>query len=287
MKLRHLTVSGRGRNGFRLLVIAGLPLILACGSGTGTPEPDSSLQAALRLAEAGVTRNADWIPFEQEIDGVTMVLVPVGCFIMGADESDPDMEPPEQPAHRQCVQDPFWLDKYEVTNRDYGSVSENCRDVSWEPEHPHLCLTWFAAVDYCAARTARLPTELEWEYAASGPDNLIFPWGNDFVAENAVADLTSGFQTAPVGSRPAGMSWIGALDLAGNAWEWVSSLSLPYPYEPEQAEDTSDTEWYRVLRGGSFAVVARLLRTAIRNSALPTEAYPAGGFRCARSIDDR
>ena len=137
----------------------------------------------------------------------------------------------EKPAHEVCLDD-FWLMQTEVTRAMYaacvaaGECSETPKSYRYSEgdNQPINRVTWFQAHDYCASIGGRLPTEAEWEYAARGPESLVFPWGNDFVGKNAVWADSSGDQTADVGSRPAGASWVGALDLSGNLWEWVSSI---------------------------------------------------------------
>ncbi|MFW5692271.1 MAG: SUMF1/EgtB/PvdO family nonheme iron enzyme [Chloroflexota bacterium] len=238
---------------------------------TDTPDP---LQAAF----TPVGRNADWTLVEREFDGVTMVLVPAGCFMMGSEDGGND----ETPVHEQCFDEPFWIDKYEVTNADYGSIG--CERWSSDPDQPRNCVDWFDASDHCEARGARLPTEAEWEYAARGPDSLAYPWGSGFVANNVVYGSNSDNQTAPVGSRPGGASWVGALDMSGNVWEWTSSLYQDYPYGDDH-ESNSDTSSSRVLRGGSFYVTSYDLRSADRNWGDPDLVNLLNGFRCARSYE--
>jgi formylglycine-generating enzyme required for sulfatase activity len=111
----------------------------------------------------------------------------------------------------------------------------------------------------------------------------MYPWGDDFIADNAVYANNSGGKTAPVGSRPGSASWVGALDMSGNVWEWVSSLYLPYPYEAGEAENADDTNSLRVLRGGSWFNFDSNLRAPLRLKYYPIDDYYDYGFRCARS----
>jgi len=219
----------------------------------------------------------------QYSDTFTMVLVPAGCFMMGSDDGDED----EQPVHEICFDEPFWIDKYEVTNAQFGSVG--CESRSSQPDQPRNCVTWFEAHDYCEARGGRLPTEAEWEYAARGPDSLTYPWGDDYIAANVIGrdDPTyGGEETAPVGSRPAGASWVGALDMSGNLWEWTGSIYAGYPYDAgDGRENMSSDSPHRVLRGGSFLSTSNDLRSANRNRGDPVGVSFIFGFRCARSFD--
>ena len=261
---------------------------------TNTPAPIDNPQptatvASTAVAEAPefgmslsnpVTRNADWTPVERDFDGVTMVLVPAGCFDMGSEDGPDD----EQPVHEVCFDEPFWIDKYEVTNDQYGSVG--CDRSSSEPDQPRNCVDWFEASDYCEARNARLPTEAEWEYAARGPDSLVYPWGNAYDAALVIGrdDPTYGrSSTAPVGSRPGGDSWVGALDMSGNVWEWTSSLYENYPYdEADGREDNDDRSPVRVFRGGAFYDSRSSLRAAFRGDLDLDVGNSSVGFRCVR-----
>lgn len=218
--------------------------------------------------------NTAWTPVIRSINGVEMVQVPPGCFMMGHAAGRRD----EQPVHEVCFDRAFWIDRYEVTNEQYGSAGAFPGD-----DRPRDNLTWFEARDFCASRGARLPTEAEWEYAARGPEYLIYPWGDMFIADNLVYDANFEFQLHPVGSRPAGESWVGALDMAGNASEWVSSRYLPYPYRATDGrEDLTNPTDRRVFRGGMGSYIDYGTSAATRFWALPDERAWYRGFRCAR-----
>ena len=240
------------------------------------------------IACTGVSTNDEWAPIIREFSGVEMVLVPAGCFLMGS--SDEQIEyalneflnkrswyESEQPVHQRCFSRPFWIDLKEVSTGQYGLSGWMSGD-----DLPRETITWFEAVNHCESRGVRLPTEAEWEYAARGPDNLIFPWGNTFdgslvnfcdancpfdhrdeQADDGFADLS------PVGSYPGGASWVGALDMSGNVWEWTNTIYAPYPYNltdgreaegctpiqsdnssPDQEKSICMNNTTRVLRGG-------------------------------------
>lgn len=192
---------------------------------TDTPTPLTAEDAALALAQTGVKSNNDWTPHTREFDGILMALVPAGCFQMGSIAGNES----ERPVHQVCFEAPFWIDVYEVTNEQYGPIL--CADFSPAPDQPRLCLNWTDAQAYCTARGGRLPTEAEWEYAARGPDGLVYPWGNEFDEDNAVWGYNADRHPSPVGSKPEGMSWIGAYDMAGNVWEWVNDWHSSSYYE--------------------------------------------------------
>jgi serine/threonine protein kinase/formylglycine-generating enzyme required for sulfatase activity/SH3-like domain-containing protein len=253
---------------------------------TNTPTQMSQIPPE-ELAKTPVIANADWTPVEQEFDGVTMVLVPVGCFMMGSTDEqidyaielggERDWFRDEQPAHEQCFDEPFWIDRYEVTNEQYGSIG--CEHVSPESNQPRNCVDWFDAKAFCESRSGRLPTEKEWEYAARGPDNLVYPWGDEWNGNNAVL----AGQTAEVGSRPSeSASWVGAYDMSGNEWEWTSSLYEDYPYDNSHKINNGNTN-SRVLRGGSFDGSEFFFRGAYRLGSTPYSENYSFGFRCARS----
>ena len=247
---------------------------------TPSTAPPAAEGAVLALAEAGVTHNADWTPYTEEISGVLMALVPAGCFQMGTIAGNSS----ERPVHEVCFDEPFWIDVYEVTNEEYGSI--DCADFSDLPDQPRVCLQWTEALEYCQARGGRLPTDAEWEYSARGPDGLVYPWGNEFDEDNAVWGINSGRNAAAVGSRPEGVSWIGAYDMIGNVWEWVNDWYSGNYYETlgervVNPQGPRGGTWHG-RRGSSFLYEqADALRASFREH-VPWEAVD-DGVRCARS----
>jgi formylglycine-generating enzyme required for sulfatase activity/energy-coupling factor transporter ATP-binding protein EcfA2 len=233
---------------------------------------------------------SQWQPQIQEFDGVEMVLVPVGCFMMGSFTVDD-----EQPVHQICFENSFWIDRYEVTNAQFEQFDGlTANPPNWsDADQPRTAVTWFEARDYCVInRGSRLPTEAEWEYAARGPSSLVYPWGNTFSGDNVVFHDNSDNLAVAVGSYSAGISWVGAYDMSGNVWEWTNSSfdnfensnEFPYPYVlTDGREDSTRTDVYRVLRGASFYDGAVDMRGANRNQRGPTRQADEIGFRCARS----
>jgi formylglycine-generating enzyme required for sulfatase activity len=222
----------------------------------------------------------EWSPVIRNFDGVEMVFVPPGCFTMGSDEGSED----ERPAQEQCIEEAFWIDRTEVTNAQFGSEG-----LSSGPDYPRDSVTFAEAEDYCASRGGRLPTELEWEYAARGPNSLIYPWGDEFDLAKAVYSGNSAGQSAEVGSHPDGASWVGALDMAGNLWEWTSTIySFAYPYSTTDGrENPADLDSPRVIRGGSYNNPEGFMRTTSRKGKHPSEEwFGYVGFRCMRPIGE-
>lgn len=302
-----------------------ISLLSACGGGGGdesqsTPTAPTGIPAVASVSvqpgystENPITANGQWTRVVREFDGVEMVLVPAGCFVMGSTDEQIDAAlaackagggavhegvggqcdrgwyADEQPATGICFDTPFWIDRYEVINRQFakfgGQAARGSRFTG--DNRPREQITWFEARDYCALRGARLPTEAEWEYAARGPDNSMYPWGNDFVADNVVCVENSDHQTGEVGAehRPGGVSWVGAYDLSGNVWEWVSTLYRRYPYSVRSESDTDTTNW-RVLRGNSWDVQSFFLYSSDRSMVEPDYSDEYGGVRCALSWDN-
>ena len=220
------------------------------------------------------------------IDGMPQVYVPAGTVRMGgldvlADGKD------ELPAHNVSL-DAFWIDQLEVTNAMYmlcvqagsctppGNWASDKRPSYFNnaefKDYPVVHVTWEQASNYCAWVQRRLPTEAEWERAARGDDFRNFPWGDEPPNETyANFDSLVG-DTSRVGSYAAGASPFGALDMAGNVWEWVADFygTDYYKSSPEQnptGPATSST-YLRVIRGGSFQDGWVNLRVSKRGSAL-------------------
>ena len=236
-----------------------------------------------QIALISVVSNSEWTPYERIFNDVTMVLVPTGCFVMGSNDGQSD----EQPITTICFEEPFWIDKYEVTNDLYGSSSlGSCAEYSFEPQQPRNCVSWVEARDFCITRGMRLPSEVEWEYAARGPDSLIYPWGNQFITDNAIHLGNSNLETAEVGSILAGASWVDAMDMAGNLWEWTNSAYLEYSFEETYRGDAdASITGQGVLRSGSFFFAEESIRSANRYNEMISYVGFGVGFRCARDFD--
>ncbi|MEK7705706.1 MAG: formylglycine-generating enzyme family protein [Myxococcota bacterium] len=171
-----------------------------------------------------------------------------------------------------------------------------------KPEMPIVCVNFEEAKRYCGFVRKRLPTEAEWELAARGADGRLFPWGNtpyDGTQANgcdqrcsAIAgkgwrlerDLDDGFTyLAPVGSFPRGASPAGALDMSGNAWEWVEDwFDENYYANAERNDPRGPAEGeYKTVRGGSWSNESDSLRAAFRYSARADARLSTIGVRCA------
>ena len=248
-----------------------------------TPEPVTAEPLATPPAVQSGALNADWTPAEDIFDGLPMALVPAGCFQMGSADGEPDeLEP-----HQVCIDAPFWLDVTEVTQGQFAALAGVAsRPPAFTGEAlPVEQISWFEARDFCAARGGRLPTEAEWEFAARGPEGWIYPWGNEFVGDNAVYAENSGGAANEAGRMTGGASWVGALDMAGNVREWTSSAYQPYPYRAEDGREIDlgrQTDVERVVRGGSWKTSSLDLRGASRLDVFPVNTVDHIGFRCAR-----
>lgn len=172
-------------------------------------------------------------------------------------------------------------------------------------DHPVVQVSWEDAASYCAWVTSRLPTEAQWEFAARGGDDRRFPWGNHIdgtrlnscdaqcpVERWRSQDLDDGYPfTAPVGSYPSGASPYGALDMAGNVWEWVADWYEPDHYEHSSCWNPSGpaSGSERVMRGGAWydGECEAWTTTTVRYKNPPWDRYQDVGFRCAaRASDD-
>lgn len=264
-------------------------LVEDLGNPTPVPTvaPTISLDIALERARAGVNTNDDWQIVERDFEGVAMVLVPTGCFVLGNEQIGGN----EIPTTELCIEEPFWIDQTEVTNRQFEQLGgEAGRDSRFDsPNRPRDQIRWGEAQAFCELRGGRLPSEAEWEYAARGPDNLSRPWGN-FLLEDGAAYLDTITEleedgTVPVGTFPSGESWVGALDMVGNVWEWTLSINQPYPYNPDDGREDLTANAPRVIRGGAYDRSYSEMRTTNRDRYAQATNLPQVGFRCLLEIE--
>ena len=225
--------------------------------------------------------------------GLGLVDVPAGDVVLGNEPTRPGA-PDEAPLHDVDVA-AVSLSVTPVTNRQYEAFVRDAAHPApphWPggelPEalalHPVTYVDWHDAEAFCRWAGGRLPTEAEWEKAARGTDGRAFPWGDG--APGGRASYGAGTKhgsTSPAGAFPDGASPYGALDLAGNVWEWVSSLYASYPYDATDGREDPRAGGPRVLRGGSYASpTGQNLRCAARSRSAPGRRSPHIGFRVAR-----
>jgi formylglycine-generating enzyme len=235
--------------------------------------------------------------------GDDMVVIPEGNFMMGCSVADSTCDEDEKPA-RSVHLGSYQLDRHEATVAEYracmaaGSCSApgtegNCNFIqTGRDNHPVNCVSWDQAKSFCAWRSKRLPTEAEWEYAARGVDQRIYPWGNQGVSCDLAVwgdgDNTDGCgldSTAPVCSKSAGFSAYGLCDMAGNVEEWCSDWYGDDYYGKQQNMNPGGpaTGTEHILRGGGwYDDEPKVLRTSFRYMEPPSQQGQNIGFRCAK-----
>lgn len=229
-----------------------------------TPTKDAALES---LTQNHVQRNSDWTPVIRNINGTDMMLVPPGCAKSTYGESNLSY----------CFQQAFWIDRTEVTVGQFMYFNGDAEVINfnWGDTSPRVDITYAEATEYCVKRGTRLPSDMEWFYSASGPNGYVYPWGNEFTASNAVVNSNSGSHPAFVGSKPGGVSWIGAFDMSGNVWEWVdgtTGIDFDNRKKPDGVE---------ILRGGSWDDSESISRTDRRYIVDAEIKGSTIGFRCA------
>ena len=255
-------------------------------------------------------------------DGMTMVYVPAGEFLMGSKVfDDPNARDDEFPQHSVDL-DAFWIDQTEVTNAMFdkfvsetGHVTQaeidgwswDFKDSTWYKtnnanwrhpygpgstigslsDHPVIRVSWDDAGAYCRWASRRLPSEAEWEKAARGTDGRIYPWGEEPPSAELLNFRSNIGATTSVGKYPLGSSPCGAMDMAGNVWEWVADFYQENYYSNVEIHNPRGPSVGigRGMRGGSWAVEAERVRSAFREWGRQDESYWSTGFRCAMDAE--
>ncbi len=276
--------------------------------------PDGGAETAIRApSKAQQDRPPralpSWVP--------ELLKVAAGPFLMGSADTDTQADSDEKPQHRLELPD-FWIGRTPITNAQFRPFVEGdgysnrayWTAPGWEwrqkeaitqpgywtepkwnlADQPVVGVSWFEAVAYCrwlSTQTGlpfRLPSEAEWEKAARGPDGRIWPWGDRWEAGRCNSNEMQIYITTPVERYPHGSSPCGALDMAGNVWEWCATqYDKRYPYEQaeEWAETYLEADVPRRLRGGSFAGNQKSVRGAYRFYIIPRLRVTNRGLRVA------
>jgi len=276
------------------------------------------MQGGSPLGLTAIVQATEALPELEPMDVVdleAMVYVPAGEFIMGLDNAGKGYSN-EEPAHIVYL-DAFYIDKYEVSVPEYLTFLNTLGQHLWScgGEHcvyigedgnpamlgieyvdgqyqirsgfdnkPVTEVTWYGAVEYCAWVGKRLPTEAEWEKAARGTDGRRYPWGNAWDSTRAAGSqgARQGAYPLPIGSHPGDISPYGALDVLGNAREWVYDwFALDYyPYSPYANPLGPEEDLFHTTRScaGEIAEHGITARSAGAGMYL--------GFRCAYTPDE-
>jgi formylglycine-generating enzyme required for sulfatase activity len=273
------------------------------------PTPTFTLALSTETVTTTVTPTSLPADIPDEITdekGIRMNLVPAGTFSMGSDYKEGNYYPmywwdlrAATPIHDVYL-DSYYMDVYEVTNLAYKmcvddgacglpkQITSNARNFYYGnsrfDNYPVIYVNWDMANSYCKWRSMRLPTESEWEKAARGTDNRIYPWGNNNTNCTQANRESCNGDTAAVGKYENDKSPYSMYDMAGNVEEWVNDWysETYYQYSPTTNPLGPDTGRSRVVRGGSWRGLSAI-RTDARQQGDPTYYSYYIGFRCAKS----
>lgn len=224
-----------------------------------------------------------------------MVYIPGGVVIIGRNNTKDEYQ---KPVHEVLIPKGYYIDKTEVTNEDYWQYVQDVKKTapkSWGGDKPAsdmmllpvVTVAWNDAAAYCQWRgtrkglLTRLPTEFEWEHAARGEKNYVYPWGNDWLPGYANADNVNR-KIMPVGSNPKDVSPYGLFDMAGNVREWTKSdFSL---YEGSKGKPERDV---KAARGGAYSDPADFANNTFRGWLDPNkDTFDRTGFRCVCELPE-
>lgn len=232
---------------------------------------------------------ASGLPLRVRVAGlpVEMVLIPAGDADLGDERA--------RPAHTVPV-DAFYLARTELTQQVWSAVAPNNPSAHKGADLPVNNVSWQDAVQWIRSLNGRvegggfrLPTEAEWEYAARGGNGTGAlaerAWFRKETTESEGFKELNAYAPQAVGRLRADAR--GLYDLAGNVWEWCSSLLRPYPYDARDGRESPEAAGLRVLRGGGYADSPEFLASTMRHGDRADRRLPFNGFRLARSVPAR
>jgi serine/threonine protein kinase/formylglycine-generating enzyme required for sulfatase activity len=319
---RGIPVIGTAADGSRLssVRVYGLrpgesyPVCVSCSGGAaqllrdGHPFQDritgndgETIELTARCQAAVVAGPLDEIDYHGK-----MRLVRAGVFLMGDDQGEAN----EKPAHPVNLNYDYYIDQNEVTNSQYQAFCEATQRAlpgipAWNvpadpqffknnPNLPVVGVSWDDASAYARWAGKQLPTEAEWEKAASWDPQATdgsarwkrrWPWGNSADGGRAIVAKS---MPAPVGGNPSGASAYGVNNMAGNVAEWVADYYQPY--STSQVSPGKEDQSLHAIRGGSFTSPsvneARTTRRFYTPVVVRANQSPVIGFRCAVRADD-
>ncbi len=278
------------------------------------PIPDSELWRSIDNArnekDPSLRSAATWAACELgHFEQLGLVKAPAGEFLMGSADTDREAYDDEKPQHTIYLPT-YYIGKYPVTVDEYRAFVQETQYETSEKgslkgvgNHPVVYVTWKDALAFARWKGVTLPSEAEWEKAASWDDKKkekrIYPWGKDWLENHAntseywgrprsfwerIRRKETGAATTPVGFfSPRGDSPYGCADMSGNVWEWTRSVRKEYPYDPNDGREDENASGRRALRGGSFIYFRGLARCAVRYDFGIDNLDGSFGFRVAAS----
>lgn len=284
--------------------------ILTAQVGFENPLPPATITVQPEPRAITEEPSAEGIGLLNPVDQAALVQIPAGEFTMGTSivkimkvcqtlglvcEENDFVD--EIPAHTVYL-DAYQIYRNEITNQQYRQCveSKGCdlpalTEFYNHPDfalHPVVYVSWFDAEEYCAWAGGRLPTEAEWEKAARGTDERLFPWGDDLECGFANYDGCTRGLTVEVGSYTDGASPYGVEDLAGNVTEWMADWygENYYQNSPSKNPLGPKTGELRVARGGSWKNPILGVRATDRMANFPEISSSGTGFRCVLDMDE-
>ncbi|MEG5061828.1 formylglycine-generating enzyme family protein [Microcoleus sp. A2-C5] len=241
------------------------------------------------------------------LDSFDWITIPAGLFWMGTDlrvdnvAADSDWAKQVEVPQHEVYLPSYQISRFPVTNAQWAQFLAHTNyawaDLQklWEhglPEgqenHPITWVTWHDAIAFCDWAGVRLPTDAQWEKAARGTDKRLYPWGNQPPTAQLANYGNQVRHTTAVNAYPLGKSYYGIFDMAGNAWEWISTIwgtdtdrpDFAYPYQADDGrENLDDPTILRIVRGGGWKYTPDLIRCAYHDWNKPDTRGSGLGFR--------